>query len=105
MRRVVTLAWMLVYLLVFGALIGIDATKLFDWLRGDTTPLWQGAAMGVAMSIFIQVGEYCRSRGWVWVWRAAPSRSDRIKQRKTQLAQERDQIMADALARKEAQGE
>ena len=103
MRRMITLAWMLVYILVFGALIGIAATKLFDWLRGDTTPLWEGAAMGVFLAVATTIGEYCRRRGWVW--RAAPSRSDGIKQRKIQLAQERDQIMADALARKEAQGE
>ena len=89
------------YVLTSFALTGIVVTALFGWLTGDTTPLWEGAVLGIVLGTGTIVGLYCEKQGWIKF--GPPARFVRWKQRKSQLAQERDRIFADALARKEAQ--
>ena len=93
----------LAYVLAVFAFIGVVVTALARWLTGATTPLWEGFLLGTVLGIGTIVVLYLRKRGSIELWRTA--RFFSWQQRKRQAAEERDQIMADALVRKEAQGE
>ena len=57
--------------------------------------------MGTVCGIGAIVVTYLEKRGWIELW--PPAKFFRSQQRMRELAEERDRIMADALARKEAQ--
>ena len=88
-------------LVAFWVLTAIVGQLLCGWFAGNTTSLWEIVWVGTVFGSGVGVMEYCVQRGWIKI--RPPARSVRLKQRKRQLAQDRDRIMADALARKEAQ--
>ena len=97
MRGAVILA---VRLAVFVlAVIVIEA--LWGWFTGNTRSLWESVMLGTVLGTGTGVVSYCEKRGWIKF--GPPIWSDGSEQRKKELAQERAQIMADAIARKEAQ--
>ncbi len=91
----------LVILVTFWVFTSIVVQLVWGLLAGNPPSLWEHVWVGTVLGTAVGVTEYCVQRGWIKLGIWAPS--DKLKQRKRQLAQERDQIMADALARKEAQ--
>ena len=84
----------------FFVSVTVAVQALWSRLTGSSWSLWESVVLGICLGAVEEFLWYCERRGWLTF--GPPARSDRIKQRKEELARERDEILADALARKEA---
>ncbi len=94
----------LLYVVAAFAASGVGATALVRWLRGDTTPLWFGAALGAFLGFGTIAVTYAEKRGWIKIEVWPTAKLAQLKQRKRQLAQERARIISQAQAPKGGHG-
>lgn len=87
--------WFLSLLIAFG--VGLVA--LHNWVYGEHVPLWLGPVTLLAFSAVMQLLLWCQRKGWIKgvFW----NRPKELDDRKRALAAEREQILAEAAAKRE----
>ncbi len=94
------LRWLWFFVLWIGAFVGVSA--LSNWAFGLHRQLWEAAVQGVVMGVLMILFFEGQRRGWIKGVLWNPDTRRDLEQRRKDLADERERIIAASKAKHDA---